>query len=279
MPPSQVKPPHTMLPTNPCIYECQVYPNGPYHCCAGSKQTLCHPSALVLFAPTPNSPPPSQIMPPMKPHLLQTTPSQFAVSAPEDTSTPGMTNLKPSSNTSTKCFKSKTQELSYAVCGNRTMAVMKNTTLCMCAGHVDHSHTKPAHALKHRRLQLWTPYRAEAWEIELHQTGLLHCFPSILSGLHQGFSVGYPSPPHVQTPPNSTSLAVYKAKFGDLVNKELTKGCYIGPLSFPTIETFLGPFQSSPLSLISKSSKLEKFCLVQNSHFPSRFHLVSLTHP
>ena len=164
MPPSQVKPLHTMLPTNPCIHECQVYPNGPYHCHAGSKHTLCHPSALVLFAPTPNSPPPSQIMPPMKPHLLQTTPSQFAVSAPEDTSThfllffaqpstPGMTNLKPSSNTSTKCFKSKTQELSYAVCGNRTMAVMKNPTSCMCAGHVDHSHTEPAHAL----LQLITP--------------------------------------------------------------------------------------------------------------------------
>ena len=114
---------------------------------------------------------------------------------------------------------------------------------------------EPAHALELRKLQPQTPYKADAWEFELLRTGLVVRFPSIPSGLRQGFSVGYPTPSRVQTPPNSTSLAVYEAEFGDIVNKELTKGRYIGPLPFSMIETLLGPFQSFPLSLIPKSGK------------------------
>ena len=71
-------------------------------------------------------------------------------------------------------------------------------------------------------------------------------------------------PSCVQTPPNSTSLATYEAEFGKIVNKELSKGRYLGPLPFAVIEAFLGPFQSSPLSLIPKPG----FRLVQNFSFP-----------
>ena len=112
------------------------------------------------------------------------------------------------------------------------------------------------------------PYRADAWEIALRQTGLFNRFPSIPSGLHKGFIVGYPMPSRVQTPLNSTSLATYEAKFGEIVNKELSKGRYLGPLPFVVIEAFLGPFQSSPLSLIPKPGKPRKFRLVQNFSFP-----------
>ena len=73
---------------------------------------------------------------------------------------------------------------------------------------------------------------------------------------------------HVQTPPNSTSLSMYEKEFKEIVNKELMKECYIGPFPFMTIEAAIGPFQSSPLSLIPKPGKPGKFCLVQNFSFP-----------
>jgi hypothetical protein len=66
----------------------------------------------------------------------------------------------------------------------------------------------------------------------LQQTGLIDRFPSILTSFHQGFIVGYPTLSCVQTPPNSTSLAVYESKFKDIVNKELAKGKERGTLPF-----------------------------------------------
>jgi len=84
----------------------------------------------------------------------------------------------------------------------------------------------------------------------------------------QGFIVGYSPLSHVQTPPNSTSVSIYKTEFRNIVNRELAKERYIGPFLFKTIEATLGPFQSSPLSLIPKSGKLGKFRLVQNLSFP-----------
>jgi hypothetical protein len=129
------------------------------------------------------------------------------------------------------------------------------------------SRMEPVHALALRRLRLRTPYRAEAWETALRQTGLIALFPSIPSGLCEGFSVGYPTPSRVQIPLNSTSLSVYEHEFKDIVNKKLDKGRYIGPFPFSTIEALLGPFQSSPLSLIPKSGKPGKFRLVQNFSF------------
>jgi hypothetical protein len=149
------------------------------------------------------------------------------------------------------------------------MDVTKGTTSCTHAQGVERLCTEPVHALELRRLQLQTPYRANTWEITLQQTGLIDRFPFILSGLCNSFIVGYPMPSHVQTPPNSTSLALYdEAKFGEIVDKKLDKGCYIGPLPFSTIEAYLGPFQSSPLLLIPKPNTLGKFCLVQIFSFP-----------
>ena len=244
----------------------QAYPNGCYHRCPESMRTPCCPSALAPFTPTPNYPPPLQTMPHTKPHPSRPIPSPSALSASEDTSTlflssfaqpseHGMTNLKPSSSTSTKRSGSRKQGQSYAVCGNETTAVTRSMISCTCAQDAECSRMEPAHALELRKLQPHTSYKADAWEFELLRTGLVVRFPSIPSGLRQGFSVGYPMPSHVQMPPNSTSLAVYEAEFGNIVNKELTKGHYIGPLPFSIIETLLGPFQSSPLSLIPKSGK------------------------
>ena len=119
-----------------------------------------------------------------------------------------------------------------------------------------------------RERQPRTPYKAEAWEQALRQAGLLKCFSFIPSGLHKGFIVGYPLIAHVQTPLNSTLLSVYEKEFQEIVNKELTKERYIGPFPFTTLEATIGPFQSSPLSLIPKPGKPGKFHLVQNFSFP-----------
>jgi hypothetical protein len=90
---------------------------------------------------------------------------------------------------------------------------------------------EPACVLELRRLRPQTPYRADAWETALNWTGLINFFPNIPSGLREGFCVGYPTPFRVQTPLNSTSLSVYEHEFKDIVNKELDKGRYIGPLT------------------------------------------------
>ena len=149
-----------------------------------------------------------------------------------------------------------------------TTAVLRNTTACISAQDAELSPTALANVLALRKRLPKTPYKAEAWEQALRQAELLERFSFIPLGLHKGFVVGYPTLAHVQTPPNSTSLSVYKKEFEEIVNKELTKKRYIGPLPFATIEAAIGPFQSSPLSLIPKPGKPGKFRLVQNFSFP-----------
>ena len=179
-----------------------------------------------------------------------------------------MTSLKPSSNDSTKCCALEKLEPPYAVHGNVIMVVPKNTTICISVQDAEHSHMALVDVLMLRKQWPRMPYKAEAWKQALRRAGLLEHFSSIPSGLHKGFTVGYPMLDHVQTPPNSTSLSVYEKKFKEIVNKELTKERYIGPFPFMTIEAAIGPFQSSPLSLIPKPGKPGKFRLVQNFSFP-----------
>ena len=179
-----------------------------------------------------------------------------------------MTSSKPSSNNSTKLCVLEKLEPPYAVHGNAIMVAPKNMTICISVQDVEHSHMALVDVLALRKQRPRTPYKAEAWEQALRRAGLLEHFSSIPSGLHKGFTVGYPMLDHVQTPPNSTSLSVYEKEFKEIVNKELTKERYIGPFLFTTIEAAIGPFQSSLLSLIPKPGKPGKFRLVQNFSFP-----------
>ena len=241
--------------------------------------TCPFPNAHAPFTATPSHPPPPRATPRMSPQPSQAAPCPSVLSASAGTSTlclsfsvrqsePGTINSTLSSNVSTKHFGSKTPASSYAACSSMKMDATKNMTTCMHAQVVEVSHTALAHALERRRWQPQTPYRANTWKLELKQTGLIDRFPSIPAGLHHGFIVGYPALSSVQTPPNSTSLAVYEPEFRDIVNKELAKGRYIGPFPFSRIEASLGPFQTSPLSLIPNPGKPGKFCLIQNFSFP-----------
>ncbi|KIM86982.1 hypothetical protein PILCRDRAFT_64260, partial [Piloderma croceum F 1598] len=71
-----------------------------------------------------------------------------------------------------------------------------------------------------------------------------------------------------QAPPNRESVAEFKEEFARIVEHEIIKGRYIGPISHQDLEALLGPFQSSPFSIIPKPGKIGKYRNVQNYSFP-----------
>jgi hypothetical protein len=127
---------------------------------------------------------------------------------------------------------------------------------------------EPRSVLEHRKQVPLTPYKAEAWARELRRAGVMECFINIPDGLRLGFKINFPSISIVQTPPNKDSIAEYMAEFNSIIQKELDKGRYIGPLTADALEKLIGPFQSSPMSIIPKPGKPGKFGVIQNFSFP-----------
>ena len=160
------------------------------------------------------------------------------------------------------------EESCYAANGREKRDATRSTTICTRALGVRRSPMEQADALGLKGLRPQTPYNPEAWSEALQQAGLLERFDTIPQGLRFGFFVGYLVIPRVQNPPNSTSISLYSRKFDKIVHKEIAKGRYIGPFPFATIEATLGPYQSSPLSLIPKPGHPDKFRLIQNFSFP-----------
>ncbi|GJF00897.1 hypothetical protein PsYK624_172010 [Phanerochaete sordida] len=76
------------------------------------------------------------------------------------------------------------------------------------------------------------------------------------------------------------SLSVHSAHFNAILSKEFSKDRYIGPFSQAELETLIGPFQSSPLSLVPKPHRTDAFRLVQNFSFPHspRSGILSINH-
>ena len=58
------------------------------------------------------------------------------------------------------------------------------------------------------------------------------------------------------------------AAFQAIVSNELSHGRYLGPLHQCDVEALVGPFQTSPLSIIPKLHKPSAFCLIQNFSYP-----------
>ena len=125
----------------------------------------------------------------------------------------GITSMTHTAKGSKKPYTPETGASPCAAFGSTDVGAMRSMTTCMAAPAVELSHMEPVTALKLRRLQPQTPYKAEAWESVLHQAGLIKCFPLILAGLQGGFIVGYLPIPHVQFPPNSTTISLYMSKF------------------------------------------------------------------
>jgi hypothetical protein len=125
---------------------------------------------------------------------------------------------------------------------------------------------KAALALRHSHPV--TPYDPAAWESLLHTHGLLPRYRDLPLGLRNGFDLHLPTILNTQTPPNRDSLSMYSAAFDSLLSHELRSGRYIGPFAAIELQRLIGPFQSSPISVIPKSGKPGKYRIIQNFSFP-----------
>ena len=118
-------------------------------------------------------------------------------------------------------------------------------------------------ALELRGQRPVTPYNLEAWRQKLTTANLLSRFSKIIPGLAEGFVIKFPLITHTQSPPNNSSTITYAEDLNISICKEVTKGRY------------LGPYQSSPLSIIPKAGHPGKFRIIQNFSFftnPSQEH-------
>ena len=124
------------------------------------------------------------------------------------------------------------------------------------------------HVLSQRRHEPLTPLIANRWEKDLVDNKLLPQYPKIPSYIRLGAHAGIPRLTQSYTPLNHVSIETLKEVFNTTIQVEFSKGRYIGPFSKEDLEREIGPFQSSPLSLIPKPAKPGKFRLVQNLSHP-----------
>lgn len=127
--------------------------------------------------------------------------------------------------------------------------------------------TELKNALELRRIRPLTPYHVREWESLITQLDLVPRYPFLIVGLASGFMVGIPPISLTFTPPNNTSLAENRDAFESIINTEFRRGRYIGPFTREMLEAIIGPFQTSPLSLVPKPHK-STFRLIQNLSFP-----------
>ena len=79
--------------------------------------------------------------------------------------------------------------------------------------------------------------------------------------------------PHKKNEPlkgtrNNAAISEYQTQFNKIVDSEIQKQRYIGPFSRQHTEALIGPFQSSPFSIIPKPGKPGHFRLLQNFSYP-----------
>ena len=117
----------------------------------------------------------------------------------------------------------------------------------------------PKCALKHRRLKALSPYNCNAWALELKCHGLWGKYLFVVHGLANGFDLGIPLILCTYTPPNHQSLCSLHNVYTTIIQKEFNAGHYVSPFTCQQVKAELGPFQSSPLSLVPKMLKPGKF--------------------
>ena len=118
------------------------------------------------------------------------------------------------------------------------------------------------------RPEIRTPLVASEWSRALEAAGISHRYPLIPSFISQGADAGIGLIHSTFVPPNHLSILEHQEIFAEIVNTEFIKGRYWGPYLRAELEDMLGPFQTSPLSLIPKPGKPSKFHLIQNLSYP-----------
>lgn len=149
----------------------------------------------------------------------------------------------------------------------QTAAPPANTAPVTAAPAVGMTPTELRDAVRRRAAKALTPYIADNWEAALRRAGLTSKYSHVPDGLRHGFNMGMPRIYNTQTPPNRPSLDEHMDHFSTILANEINKGRYIGPVTRETLEQVIGPFQTSPLSIIPKSTP-GKFRPIQNGSFP-----------
>ena len=113
-----------------------------------------------------------------------------------------------------------------------------------------------------------TPYVADEWERYLSEGCLTGKYPSLVHSLREGFDLLFPQIAVTQAPKNRSTVIDLQTKFDTIVAAEIIKKRYTGPFTCAQLERLIGPFQSSPFSIIEKPGKPGRYRLVQNFSFP-----------
>jgi len=157
----------------------------------------------------------------------------------------------------------------YAATGTNPLAAKTNLHATYTNAQVAEKHlTVRRAAVSQRRLKPKTPLVADRWENDLLSTRLHTEYPQIPQFIRCGAIAGIPQILHLFTPPNKESTEALSDVFNDIIQSEFNKGRYLGPFSQEELEREIGPFQSSPLSLVLKSGKPGKYRLIQNLSYP-----------
>ena len=125
----------------------------------------------------------------------------------------------------------------------------------------------PSTVLLQRRFKTHTPLQVDTWQAALECSGLVERYPRLVQSVEEGFIVGVPPLSWTFVPLNSSSMKMYAEAFEKIVRHELEMEQYIGPFLRATLESLIGLFQTSPLSLTPKP-KPNAFCLIQNFLYP-----------
>ena len=141
----------------------------------------------------------------------------------------------------------------YATIGrNHRVALGPTTAPSMHAQDAVAPPTVLKNALRCSRAMAMMPYNVNVWQDFLTRAGLMSQYPNLEEGLTHGFHAFMPPISQTFTLPNHLSIIQYKAVFNNIIHKEFSKQCSVGPLTASEVQQIVGHFQTSPLSLIPK---------------------------
>ena len=188
----------------------------------------------------------------------------------------GITPIHPSPYDPTKLSPCKTGDR-FAVIGNVSQDVQVPHTIFDISVQVAPPRlTELKNVLERRKAQALTPYNPQVWESLLIDSDLIKKYPLLPQSLRTGFLISMPNIFITQTPPNKSIIEEQRLHFEKTVCLEILKLRYIGPFSRQITESLIGPFQSSPFSIIPKPGKHDRFRLIQNYSYP---HNATPIHP
>ena len=126
----------------------------------------------------------------------------------------------------------------------------------------------PKRALEQKRHDATLPYIHSAWASEFTCLSLWEKYPLVVEGFKSGFHLGISIINKTFTPPNHLSILLLPDVYNSTIHHEFAMGRYVGPFTRVQLEVELGPFQTSPLSFVPKTSKPGMFRAIHNFSFP-----------